>query len=95
MKATEAAPVIGTALEPLARGEGTIQALVHRGWYGGDRPSRLTGDLRGRRRGDARLVDLQAENARLSARISILEELVRGLAPGPRAAVSSRTGSGS
>jgi hypothetical protein len=35
MKAAEAGPVVGTALEDLASGRGTIQMLVHRGWYGG------------------------------------------------------------
>lgn len=35
MKASGPGPVIGTALEDHAGGEGVIEVFVHRGWYGG------------------------------------------------------------
>lgn len=96
MKATAPGPVIGTALEPLAQGLGTIQVLVNRGWYAGEEDPRLTGAGTGGRGRDVRLADLQAENDQLSSRLAVLEALVAAMMDaGSQPSVSAERGTGS
>ncbi|MCA9055370.1 MAG: hypothetical protein KDA75_16125, partial [Planctomycetaceae bacterium] len=43
MKATQAGPTVGVALEDFDGEQGQVQMLVQRGWYGGDTPASPSG----------------------------------------------------
>lgn len=76
MKASQAGPVVGTALEGLSTGRGSIEMLVHRGWYGGS-TTRLASSLGGcTPDGDARV-------AALGRRVAVLEAALAALAGAP------------
>lgn len=81
MKASASGPVIGTALEGLARGEGEIMVLIQRGWYqSGD--TSLVGSLRRELAAkEAELASLRIRQSRLDARLANLEDMLRELRP--------------
>ena len=87
MKARGPGPMVGTALEGLERGEGTVTMFVHRGWYGGSRDE-LTGAPAARREAacgtrSVRHAALEAEDedaASLRERVARLERVVAALA---------------
>lgn len=94
MKATEAGPVIGTALEPVRAGIGAIQALIHRSWYAGDRDRRLLEMNRDPGRRDIRVAQLEAENDRLAARLGAVEAKLEALSAGSPGMVAAASGFG-
>lgn len=87
MKASQPGPVVGTALEGLAASRGSIEMLVHRGWYGGA-TTRLAASPSGCP------PDADARVAALGQRVAALEAVLGALAQGPArrtsAAVATR-----
>ena len=92
MKATRSGPIIGTALEAHAGGEGRITALIHRGWYSGE--ERLEAARLEKREKVSEITRLRRANAELSHRLAWLERAVFGgpaaRKPTPRAERASR-----
>ncbi len=76
MKATAAGPIVGTALEALSSGTGSITMLVHRGWFGGEEGARGGVALASDTGGDAKgreIADLRRRLAALEERLNRLE----------------------
>lgn len=77
MRASRQGPIVGTALEGLTSGSGSVEVFVHRGWYGGPGQSVLTSSAPDAK--DLRIIALET-------RLDQLERRLEGLAPPARRA---------
>ncbi|MCP4204295.1 MAG: hypothetical protein GY769_20460, partial [bacterium] len=75
MRADRASVVVGTALEALARGEGTILMLVDRSWYPGEAVQIAAASETAR----SELASLRRRNAELTERVDRLSAAVESL----------------